>query len=216
MPANEMTDNLPVVHWEIKDVQQALYDLRGPGAFVPTRITASVGEKVALSCRVPDYPKRIPVVCTVTSRRLPRGGNQQLRAGLVLKVMPRDASHVRLLEDVASKKVVDLQQSAPRRWPELFSSFEDDQALRHAAERLLAGERLLMASRDAVRGDRISVIATAPGFRLRFNASARGVTVIDDARFVWIGLGGDRDEEVLREELDGAVAADLCDPVSSA
>jgi hypothetical protein len=189
------------VFWDVGDVPKALADLRGPGAFVPARVVAQVGERVHLSCRIPGYPRRIELIATVTGRRLPRGAGRQLGAGLVLRLAQEDLASARVLEDVASRRVVDLQQAAPKGWPQLSWSFDDQAELRSAVERLLDRERVLIPSTDAERGDRVSITADAPGVRLHFSGTARGVAMVNDERFTWVALAGDRDEDQLREQL---------------
>lgn len=191
------------VFWDVADPRQALADLRGPGAFVPARLPVAAGERVVLSCRVAGASRRVELIATVAGRRLPRGAGRQLGAGLMLKLAPADEPSAHLLEDVAMGRVVELRQATPARWPMLTWSFDDPDALRHALDRVLQGGRALVPSAEVERGDRVRVAACAPGQRVTFNATARGLAMVNDEKLVSIALAGDRDLEVLQAQLAG-------------
>lgn len=181
------------VFMEVHDPQRLVDDLASErGAFVPTRMPVSLGDRFVLAVRLAQAARALELPVRVLGRRVSRSAHGPLSTGVVVQL--EDPAHpmATLLREYAAGRVIDLERKIQEgcRTP-VRAVF---QGVTEALEELLAlvetGEGQLPVVEQVSRGDRlaITVSAESTGPLLSFQVHVKQLIHLDGRRLCVVGL----------------------------
>jgi hypothetical protein len=194
-------DALMRVFLDVAD-PRPLVDALERGVIVPTRAHLELGARFLLALRVGGSRRSIDVPAVVVARRLPRGAQRLLSAGIIAQVADPQHPMMQMLRDVASGRVVDLdarlqaQVRVPARtW---LPTLED--ALAELRGLLDGGASFSLP--HAQRGDKLSLSVMAAGLPLAtVEVLVRRVSIQDGHRTCAVELVDERGRPALERLL---------------
>lgn len=182
-------DNARKVFVEVAAPDEFLRDLMAGGVFVPTRLDLELGEIFVLEARLKDVGRPLSLPVRVLGRRVPRGAQGILSAGVIVQLADPYHPTARLLADLAQGSVVDLVGRLRERLRiDCVASFASEEDLRTTLELILEGSDQAVVTLDhpAQPRDRLRLRVVGPTLPRAevIEVEVRGVILRDNLRQV--------------------------------
>lgn len=143
------------------------------GAFVPTRMPVSLGDRFTLAVRLPDAGRAVEVPVRVLGRRIARAAHGPLSSGVVVQCEDDAHPAAALLREAGVGRRIDLERRIQEklRLPVRAVFPSVGEALEELAALAETGFGHLPVVEPVARGDRLAVTPWRPTARGRWSPS---------------------------------------------
>ncbi len=192
---------------EVEEPQGLLAALASPqGAFVPTRMPVSLGDRFVLAVRLKDAARAVELPVRVLGRRIARAAHGPLSSGVVIQLEDDAHPMATLLGEIADGRAVDVERRIQEnlRLPVRAAFHSLGDALQELAALAETGEGQLPILEPVARGDHLAVTVTtdSTGPLLAFQVVVRSLIHIDQRRTCAVSLVGAGQRRAIEAFLD--------------